>query len=119
MKKTTTKYAKGGSAKKPVKAKDGLFVRTKTVDPEGNTVKSRTNTRTGRNVTKVTYSDPASSGMKREKIVTPGLSRFERKANEMYAKNPKAAKEDAFSPFTTRQKKGGTIKKMSKTSKKK
>lgn len=94
------KAMKKAVGKKPmVKAKDGRIVKKySSVDPEGNTVKTRENTRTGKTVTKVKYSDPVSSGMKKEKIVekTP---RAERKVNEMYAKNPQAAKEDQFTPF--------------------
>ena len=88
------------SSKKPLmKAKNGKAVKKySSVDPEGNTVKVRENTRTGKTVTKVNYADPISSGMKKEKIVekTP---RRERNINKMYANNPTAAAEDNFTPM--------------------
>lgn len=94
--------------KKPImKAKNGKVVRRSTVDPEGNTVKTKTNTRTGATKTVVKYDDPKSSGTRREVTRTPGLTRAQIKANEMYAKNPKAAMEDDFKPFTPGMKKGG------------
>lgn len=118
--KKTSGYSKGGSTKKLAKANDGKTVKTSAVDPEGNIVKSKTNQRTGRNVTKITYADPTSSGKKKERIVTPGLTKAQMKANALYASNPKAAKEDSFTPYVAgMRKKGGTIKKMTKSSKKK
>jgi len=87
------------------KAKNGKVVKNKVVDPEGNVIKTKTNTKTGRTVTKIKYDDPVSSGMKRERIVTPGLTKDQIKANEFYAKNPKAAKEDDFTPFKPGQNK--------------
>jgi len=60
--------------KKLGKAKDGRIVRSTIVDPENNTVKTRENKKTGKVVTKIKYADPASSGRKRERIVTKGPS---------------------------------------------
>lgn len=100
---------KGGSVKKTI-MKTGGIKKNSAVDPEGNTIKTRENTRTGKTVTKVKYADPKSSGMKRERTVTPGLSRTKRKANELYANNPQAAKEDDFTPF---KRKGGVSKMQS------
>jgi hypothetical protein len=93
--------------KKLTKAKNGKVIKSAAVDPEGNTVKTKTNTRTGATKVVVKYDDPKSSGARREVFKTPGLTRAQRKANEMYAKNPKAAKEDDFKPFTAGMKKGG------------
>lgn len=94
---------------KLAQAKNGKVVRRSTVDPEGNTVKTKTNMRTGATKTVVKYGDSKSSGKKREVTKTPGLTRMQMKANEMYAKNPKAAKEDDFKPFTAGMKNGGTV----------
>jgi len=96
--KTTSKLAK---------AKNGKVVRRSTVDPEGNTIKTKTNTRTGATKTVVKYGDSSASGARREVTKTPGLTREQIKANEMYAKNPQAAKEDDFKPFTPGMKNGG------------
>jgi hypothetical protein len=99
--------------KKPMmKAKKGRTV-SKVVDQEGNIIKTRTNENTGRRVTVVKYKDKDSSGKRRERTVTPGLTRFEKKANEMYQANPKAAEEDNFKPFTPKAKYGKTVKSKS------
>jgi hypothetical protein len=121
---------KTAASKKPLmKAKNGKAIKKySSVDPEGNTVKVRENTNTGKTVTKVKYADPVSSGAKKERIVekTP---RKVRNINKMYANNPKAAAEDDFTPIEptvktkikkamygtsmkpTMMKKGGTTKK--------
>jgi len=91
--------------KKLAKASKG-----KIVDPEGNKITTRENKRTGKVVTKIKYADPASAGMKREKIVTPGMTKMERKTNLMYKKNPNWAAEDDYNV----KKKGGPAKVLRK-----
>lgn len=103
------KMAKGGSTKKLVKAQNGLFKKktwTNTVSPDEETVLS---TRPGMRGSTVNVITDAKTGKKIDRYRTPGLTRKQEKANEMYAKNPVAAKEDDFVPFTTR-KKGGAMK---------
>ena len=107
------KTMKKAVGKKPmVKAKNGRTV-SKVVDSEGNVVKTKTNENTGRTVTVVKYKDKNSSGKRKERTVTPGLTRFERQANTMYEANPKAAQEDDFKPFTPKAKYGATVKSKS------
>lgn len=71
------------------KAKNGKMVKTSAVDPEGNKIKQKTNTRTGVTKTVVKYSDPASSGKRREvtRDFNPGNI-------SVYKNNPSALKED-------------------------
>ena len=71
------------------KAKNGKMVRTSAVDPEGNKIKQKTNTRTGVTKTVVKYSDPTSSGKRKE------VTREFNPANiSVYKNNPSALKED-------------------------
>ena len=103
------KMAKGGSTKKLVKAQNGLFKKktwTNTVSPDEETVLS---TRPGMRGSTVNVITDAKTGKKIDRYRTPGLTRKQEKANEVYAKNPAAAKEDDFVPFTTK-KKGGAMK---------
>lgn len=91
------------------KAKNGRIVRSKVKDPDDNTIKTKTNTRTGATKTVVKYSDSDSSGKKREVTRTPGLTRAQIKANEFYTNNPKAAQEDDFKPYVPGMKTGGMV----------
>ena len=52
--------------------------RTKVTDPEGNVIRTKENTRTGKTVTKVKYADPKSSGARRERTVSQGPSSMDK-----------------------------------------
>jgi len=59
--------------------------RTKVTDPEGNVIKTKTNTRTGKTVTKVKYADPKSSSARRERTVSRGPSSMDRAVRAKYS----------------------------------
>ena len=95
-------------AKKLTKAKDGIFKKktwTTTVAPDDSVISTRPGMR-GSTVTVITDD----KGKKIDRYRTSGLTRAQKKANEMYAKNPRAAKEDDFKPFTPGMKNGGAKK---------
>jgi hypothetical protein len=93
-----TMKKKVSSKKSLMKADKGRIVKSVLKDPEDNTIKTKTNTNTGRTVTRTTFNDPGSSGITKEKRVEK-IKRKDRKINEMYANNPKAAAEDDFTPI--------------------
>ena len=58
--------------------------RTKVTDPEGNVIRTKENTRTGKSVTKIKYADPVSSGSKKDKVISYGPTGMEKAVREKY-----------------------------------